>query len=156
MVFRIEWLIKPLIRAFLSYAYGELSYLWKNVVYVGMELCLALTLICTPTSSLRWNWWDFDLILVWRDLPYLLFNVLNGMLWTWFCPFLIGLSLSLIMELGKLSFTIHLTTRLTLSPLVDVCRGQFPSPMGSSIKKIKSHHRSFLGCYRSPKIMFLN
>ena len=63
----------------------------------------------------RQNWWDFGLILAWRDLPYLLFNVLSGMLWTWLRPLLIKLALSFIMESG-LSFTIRLPMKLALSP----------------------------------------
>ena len=45
-----------------------------------VELHLTLMFIHTPTSSLRRNWWDFDPILAFRDLPYLIFNILSGMI----------------------------------------------------------------------------
>ena len=55
-------------------------------------------------------------------LAYLTFIVLSGMLQTWPYLFIFGLALPPIMELGRLSFAIHLPMKLTLSPFGVVAR----------------------------------
>ena len=67
---------------FSSYACGGISYIWNDVVHIEVERHLTLMFIYTPTSSLRQNWWDLDLVLAWWDLPYLKSNILDGMMKT--------------------------------------------------------------------------